>query len=362
MSRSFQLPGAHCPTGLAKTTTAAAPSLSHRYSTLRQTSPRHSPASLPFASPGLSARARQAPSPTTARRAALSFRTAACCRSTKVTAATISEGRIASDYDEVEKQTQLLRILESQDERDRRTQQPPVEAAASTAPPRQSREAVCCVAPLHARWLSPALAAAVVASVLLPLPLQPPPQHAPPSVEQGRAAGSRSLGGAWGSAVGSALAMPAPFSGANAPLPSETFDNVPQSLSGALCFSQVPQSFSGVLSGALTGVHNIPSFLLSCPISFYLLISPLSIPLLSAPTEDDRKPRRIQKPKTPAAEKCLRKCVGTCIRGGAGAPGEGPINVERPIVVFKSEFRSRQYCLVECSEICNLLSDAKSKP
>ncbi|CAI5461925.1 unnamed protein product [Closterium sp. Yama58-4] len=111
-------------------------------------------------------------------------------------------------------------------------------------------------------------------------------------------AGSRPLGCAWGSA----RAMPAPFSGASAPLPSDTFDNVPQSLS-----------------------------------------------------EGDRKPRRIQKPKTPAAEKCLRKCVGTCIRGGAGAPGEGPINVERPIVVFKSEFRSRQYCLVECSEICNLL-------
>ncbi|GJP42061.1 hypothetical protein CLOM_g1655, partial [Closterium sp. NIES-68] len=104
-------------------------------------------------------------------------------------------------------------------------------------------------------------------------------------------------------------ALAVPFSGASAPLPSETFDNVPQTLS-----------------------------------------------------EEDRKPRRIQKPKSPTAEKCLRKCVGTCIRGGAGAPGEGPINVERPIVVFKSEFRSRQYCLVECSEICNLLPDGKSKP
>ncbi|CAI7854193.1 unnamed protein product, partial [Closterium sp. NIES-54] len=286
-------------TGIAKITTAATPSLSHHYSTLRQSCPRRSPASLPSASPGLSARARHAPSPTTARRAALPFLAAACCRSTRFSAVTITEEPIACDYNEVEKQTQLLRILESENERDRRTQLPPVETASpqsisSTAPPRQSREAVCPVTPPQARWLSPALAAAVVACVLLPLPLPLPPQHTPPAMEQGRAASSRSLGSAWGSAWGrswnSAQAMPAPFSGASAPLPSETFDNVPQSLS-----------------------------------------------------EDDKKPRRIQKPKTPAAEKCLRKCVGTCIRGGAGAPGEGPINVERPIVVFKSEFRSRQY-------------------
>ncbi|CAI7851270.1 unnamed protein product [Closterium sp. NIES-53] len=230
-------------TGIAKITTAATPSLSHHYSTLRQSCPRRSPASLPSASPGLSARARHAPSPTTARRAALPFLAAACCRSTRFSAVTITEERIACDYNEVEKQTQLLRILESENERDRRTQLPPVERASpqsisSTAPPRQSREAVCPVTPPQARWLSPALAAAVVACVLLPLPLPLPPQHTPPAMEQGRAASSRSLGSAWGSAWGrswnSAQAMPAPFSGASAPLSSETFDNVPQSLSGGL--------------------------------------------------------------------------------------------------------------------------------
>lgn len=64
---------------------------------------------------------------------------------------------------------------------------------------------------------------------------------------------------------------------------------------------------------------------------------------------------RIQKPKSKQAESCTRKCVGTCIRGGAGAPGEGPLNIRRPLVVFKNGFRSRQYCLIECSDICNLI-------
>ncbi|XP_057534935.1 uncharacterized protein LOC130813192 [Amaranthus tricolor] len=67
--------------------------------------------------------------------------------------------------------------------------------------------------------------------------------------------------------------------------------------------------------------------------------------------------KRIQRPKSRNAEKCTTKCVGTCIRGGDGSPGEGPLNVRRPIIVFKQGFRSRQYCLVECSDICNLLDD-----
>ncbi|GJM97506.1 hypothetical protein PR202_ga14438 [Eleusine coracana subsp. coracana] len=40
---------------------------------------------------------------------------------------------------------------------------------------------------------------------------------------------------------------------------------------------------------------------------------------------------------------CTTKCVGTCIRGGGGAPGEGPLNVRKPLVVFKDGFRTRQY-------------------
>lgn len=44
------------------------------------------------------------------------------------------------------------------------------------------------------------------------------------------------------------------------------------------------------------------------------------------------KGQRIQKPKSAKAEGCTRKCVSTCIRGGAGAPGEGPLNVRGRLV------------------------------
>ncbi|KAI3442572.1 uncharacterized protein J3R85_000773 [Psidium guajava] len=51
-----------------------------------------------------------------------------------------------------------------------------------------------------------------------------------------------------------------------------------------------------------------------------------------------------------------------CIRGGDGSPGEGPLNIRRPLVVFKQGFRSRKYCLVECSDICNLIGDEDYGP
>ncbi|CAI8606514.1 unnamed protein product [Vicia faba] len=65
----------------------------------------------------------------------------------------------------------------------------------------------------------------------------------------------------------------------------------------------------------------------------------------------DCKKAKIQKPKSRKAESCTVKCVTTCIRGGEGSPGEGPFNVRRPLVVFKQGFRTRHYCLVECSDI-----------
>ncbi|OAY69368.1 uncharacterized protein LOC109711265 [Ananas comosus] len=77
---------------------------------------------------------------------------------------------------------------------------------------------------------------------------------------------------------------------------------------------------------------------------------------------DDARRARIQRPKSRKAESCTAKCVGTCIRGGAGSPGEGPLNVRRPLVVFKQGFRTRQYCLVECSDICNLIKDGDDGP
>ncbi|KAK3206637.1 hypothetical protein Dsin_020683 [Dipteronia sinensis] len=81
----------------------------------------------------------------------------------------------------------------------------------------------------------------------------------------------------------------------------------------------------------------------------------------SSSSMDCSKPR-IQRPKSRKAESCTIKCVGTCIRGGQGSPGEGPLNVRRPLVVFKQGFRSRRYCLVECSDICNLIGDQDDGP
>ncbi|XP_073116782.1 uncharacterized protein [Elaeis guineensis] len=45
----------------------------------------------------------------------------------------------------------------------------------------------------------------------------------------------------------------------------------------------------------------------------------------------DGKQARIQRPKSTKAESCTIKCVTTCIRGGAGSPGEGPLNVRRSL-------------------------------
>ncbi|KAL0724375.1 hypothetical protein Bca4012_038974 [Brassica carinata] len=74
---------------------------------------------------------------------------------------------------------------------------------------------------------------------------------------------------------------------------------------------------------------------------------------------EDCKKQRIQRPKSKNAERCTVKCVNTCIRGG---DGEGPLNIRRPLVVFKQGFRSRNYCLVECSDICNLIGDGDYGP
>lgn len=83
----------------------------------------------------------------------------------------------------------------------------------------------------------------------------------------------------------------------------------------------------------------------------------------SAASAQDCKKARIQRPKSRKAESCTIKCVTTCIRGGGdGSPGEGPLNLRRPLVVFKQGFRSRQYCLVECSDICNLIGDGDDGP
>ncbi|KXZ42422.1 hypothetical protein GPECTOR_149g32 [Gonium pectorale] len=62
-------------------------------------------------------------------------------------------------------------------------------------------------------------------------------------------------------------------------------------------------------------------------------------------------------PKRREIESCVRKCVPTCTRGGEGAPGLGPLTMRREVVVFKEGFRSRQYCLSECAQVCALSLD-----
>ena len=53
-------------------------------------------------------------------------------------------------------------------------------------------------------------------------------------------------------------------------------------------------------------------------------------------------------------EKCATKCIATCTRGGSGAPGLGPLSVRKAPVVFKDGFRTRNYCLSECTQICSI--------
>ncbi|KAI8471580.1 MAG: hypothetical protein J3K34DRAFT_229499 [Monoraphidium minutum] len=61
-----------------------------------------------------------------------------------------------------------------------------------------------------------------------------------------------------------------------------------------------------------------------------------------------------------AIEACTRKCVPTCVRGGEGAPGLGPISMRREPggAVFKEAYRSRGYCLSECANVCALTTNA----
>lgn len=59
--------------------------------------------------------------------------------------------------------------------------------------------------------------------------------------------------------------------------------------------------------------------------------------------------------------RCTSKCVATCVRGGGGAPGLGPMSVRKAPVVFEEGFRTRGYCIRECTEICALQADLKDK-
>ncbi|KAK4774660.1 hypothetical protein SAY86_009595 [Trapa natans] len=80
------------------------------------------------------------------------------------------------------------------------------------------------------------------------------------------------------------------------------------------------------------------------------------------PTPKNCRKPRIQRPKSRKAESCTSNCLTTCIYGGDGLPGQGLLLSRGPTVVFKDGFRSRRYCLVECSDICNLIKDEDYGP
>ncbi|KAK1355310.1 Checkpoint serine/threonine-protein kinase BUB1-like [Heracleum sosnowskyi] len=85
----------------------------------------------------------------------------------------------------------------------------------------------------------------------------------------------------------------------------------------------------------------------------------LNVPdTLSSECESDKdcKKPRIQRPKSKKAEFCTVRCVNTCLHGGDAS---GSLSLRGPMVVFRKGFRSRQYCLVECSDICNLIGDGE---
>ncbi|CAN6999745.1 unnamed protein product [Brassica oleracea var. botrytis] len=83
-------------------------------------------------------------------------------------------------------------------------------------------------------------------------------------------------------------------------------------------------------------------------------VSVASAEILPPPPQDEDTTT-----KSNNAEKCTVKCVSICIRSG---DGEGPLNIRRPFVVFEQGFRSCNYCLVECSDICNLIGDGDYGP
>ena len=66
-------------------------------------------------------------------------------------------------------------------------------------------------------------------------------------------------------------------------------------------------------------------------------------------------------PRGARVEACARRCLPGCLRGGAGSPDLGPLTLRKDPVVFKSGFRSRGYCLSECTRVCAAV-DATQKP
>lgn len=79
--------------------------------------------------------------------------------------------------------------------------------------------------------------------------------------------------------------------------------------------------------------------------------------LSSTDNEASKGPRLgslLEGPRGNEVQQCARKCLPTCLIGGQGAPGLGALAIRKEIVVFKDGYRSRNYCLKECIEVCSL--------
>jgi hypothetical protein len=84
---------------------------------------------------------------------------------------------------------------------------------------------------------------------------------------------------------------------------------------------------------------------------------------------EDKAPRvalgkMLEGKKGKEVQQCVRKCVPTCTRTGQGSPGLGPMTARKEMVVFKEGYHSRQYCLSECVQVCNITINkpAAAKP
>ena len=86
---------------------------------------------------------------------------------------------------------------------------------------------------------------------------------------------------------------------------------------------------------------------------------------LTSDDDRDRKAPRLgslmKGPHGSAIEQCTKKCVATCVRGGQGSPGLGPMSVRKEIIVFKDGYRSRSYCLSECVQVCSLTINSEKR-
>jgi len=76
---------------------------------------------------------------------------------------------------------------------------------------------------------------------------------------------------------------------------------------------------------------------------------------------EQRLSRKLEGKENSGVRACASKCVATCTRGGSGSPGLGPAAVRKEVIVFKEGFRSRAYCLSECTNVCTSLKELSSK-